>query len=254
MYIYKIINKTNGDFYIGKTVHKNPNKRWTEHKGSVKYCQRHNKPLTHFQFALLKYGEESFIFEVIEEVNKKENLNEREIYWIAILKPHYNMTAGGEGISGMTPYIRTKEIKEKLSSSKRNKKWIYNKETLEEKQIYLHEISEFNENWKLGRSPRTHHGGKRGEYTKERAEKLAAWRRENTTTGMTGKKHTKETKETMSKNISKLIWVTEKENKKHRRIKKEDFNENIHIIGRVGYKGFEHINTRTSSQISPLLS
>ena len=42
-----------------------------------------------------KYGLESFIIEVVEKVST--DIDERERYWISELKPHYNMTEGGDG-------------------------------------------------------------------------------------------------------------------------------------------------------------
>lgn len=52
------------------------------------------------------------------------------------------------------------------------------------------------------------------------------------------------TKSKLSKTFSESCWVTEKETGKHRRIKKNDFDETVHIKGRLGFKGFEIINNR----------
>lgn len=41
-----------------------------------------------------KYGIEHFAIELLEETNSP---NEREMYWIAVLKPQYNASLGGEG-------------------------------------------------------------------------------------------------------------------------------------------------------------
>jgi len=41
-----------------------------------------------------KYGTDKFTIEILEETS---NGNEREIYWIQELNPHYNMTSGGDG-------------------------------------------------------------------------------------------------------------------------------------------------------------
>ena len=53
-----------------------------------------------------KYGIENFTIEVLEECYSREQLNEREIFWIAKLNckhPNgYNLTDGGEGSKGFT--------------------------------------------------------------------------------------------------------------------------------------------------------
>lgn len=41
-----------------------------------------------------KYGKDNFTIEVLEETDIP---NEREMYWIEHLNPHYNMTKGGDG-------------------------------------------------------------------------------------------------------------------------------------------------------------
>lgn len=42
-----------------------------------------------------KHGFENFNIDIVEEC--KENIDDREIYWIKKLNPDYNMTLGGEG-------------------------------------------------------------------------------------------------------------------------------------------------------------
>lgn len=48
--------------------------------------------------------------------------------------------------------------------------------------------------------------------------------------------------ENMRKRMQNSCWVTVKETGKYKRIQKELLDENIHIMGRVGFKGFKHIN------------
>jgi len=52
----------------------------------------------------------------------------------------------------------------------------------------------------------------------------------------------------MANSMSKLIWVTYKNTLKYKRIKKEDFNENLYDLGRVGFKGFKHINDKRKNE------
>lgn len=91
MIIYKITNKINGDFYIGKTI-KSKEERFRCHKYNASYNSE-----TYLHRAMRKYGFDNFTVEEIETQILQENLNEREIYWIYTLKPKYNMTKGGDG-------------------------------------------------------------------------------------------------------------------------------------------------------------
>lgn len=88
--IYKITNKINGKFYIGQSV--DIKRRFTEHKAP------HGR-MTSIKFAIKKYGKENFLFDVIEECSV-EDLDAREVYWIAKLKPQYNRDKGGRGALG----------------------------------------------------------------------------------------------------------------------------------------------------------
>ena len=85
--IYKITNKINGKYYIGKHQTKNLDDGYM---GSGKLIKS----------ALEKYGIENFTKEILCECNTMEELNEKEKYWIQILKSSdhtigYNISAGG---------------------------------------------------------------------------------------------------------------------------------------------------------------
>ena len=87
-FLYKITNLINNKVYIGQTIH--PDKRWWEHKQRAK---THNYPI---HLAIVKYGEENFVFEILEE---SQNYNEREkelIKQYNSLSPNgYNIIPGG---------------------------------------------------------------------------------------------------------------------------------------------------------------
>lgn len=90
-YIYKITNIVNNKKYIGQT--KDYKKRFSQHKTSLRK-NKHCNP--HLQKAWNKYGEKSFVFEVIEYT---EDYNDREQYWIKYYKSDingYNILHGGE--------------------------------------------------------------------------------------------------------------------------------------------------------------
>ncbi len=87
--IYKITNLVNGKHYVGQSV--NIKKRWQSYYSNCK----DRTPIIH---AIKKHGKDNFTFQIIEECNK-EQLNEREIYWIKELKclspDGYNLSTGG---------------------------------------------------------------------------------------------------------------------------------------------------------------
>ena len=94
-YIYKIYNDINEKVYIGQTS-LTVEHRFKEHLTKAKTKERENLPLYN---AMKKYGIEHFFVETIE---KTDNLQEREKYWIQYYDSYnngYNATLGGEGNS-----------------------------------------------------------------------------------------------------------------------------------------------------------
>lgn len=94
--IYKILNKINGNCYVGSTAREYKYRK-TVHFSNLK-LQKHHSP--HLQNAYDKYGKDAFEFQVIEELMfpphySKEYIAEylinQEIYWISILSPVYNI-------------------------------------------------------------------------------------------------------------------------------------------------------------------
>lgn len=91
--IYQVLNKLNGESYVGFTTENPPENRWTNHQRRAK-----NGSLTHFHCAIRKYTPPTFNWNILEEgQDAKIGLKVREPYWISLLKPEYNKTAGGEG-------------------------------------------------------------------------------------------------------------------------------------------------------------
>ena len=113
--IYKITNKINGKLYIGQTT-RTPEERFIEHK----YCQTSN-----IGRAIRKYGAENFTIEVLEECETAEQLNEREIFWIAELGcmyPNgYNNATGGQGNWERTPESIAKMSRKGKRHSKKSR-------------------------------------------------------------------------------------------------------------------------------------
>ena len=127
--IYKVTNLINQKVYIGQSD--NIEQRWKRHKTrSINNCGKDYNYA--FYRAIRKYGLENFLFEVIEECSKDE-LNQREKYWIkyynSYLNPdHYNETEGGEGTLGWVP---SQEWRDKQSKIK--KEWYKTPEGIEKR-------------------------------------------------------------------------------------------------------------------------
>lgn len=104
-YIYKTTNLVNGKIYIG------------QHK-SDKFDESYLGSGILLNKAILKYGVECFRQEILEVCYSKNELNEREIYWIEYynstnVEIGYNMTRGGDG--GDTKILLSEDRKNLLS-------------------------------------------------------------------------------------------------------------------------------------------
>lgn len=105
--IYKCTCLSNEKSYIGQA--RFLLKRKQQHIYELKNNKHYN---LHFQRAWNKYGEENFIWEILE-LCLEDKLDEREIYWIEkydSLVNGFNQTAGGGGIRG---YKQSDELKMK---------------------------------------------------------------------------------------------------------------------------------------------
>lgn len=94
--IYKIVNDINSKIYVGQTI-QSLKTRFQKH------CNIHDEPHMVIAKAINKYGKEHFKIELIEKIPNctQEQLNNREIYWIAFYdsyKNGYNSTKGGQNI------------------------------------------------------------------------------------------------------------------------------------------------------------
>ena len=124
--IYQIRNLANGKLYIGSASNLYRRKNH-QHLYLLRKRVHYN---THLQNAFNKYGEQNFIFEVIEFVEDKNKLLELEQYWLDklnIIKEGYNKS----------PIVdKPLSLKGELSHNYGRKPWnkgksnIYSKETL----------------------------------------------------------------------------------------------------------------------------
>lgn len=113
--IYKIINLINLKVYVGSTS-RSFKERWASWRGDLRNSRTKNK---HLLRAWNKYGEENFSFEVLEVIESKEKVLEREQHWIDTLKPEYNNRPQASSNKG---FKHTKASKDKLSSSLRGRR------------------------------------------------------------------------------------------------------------------------------------
>lgn len=108
--IYQIKNRINNKRYIGSAV--NLKKRWRQHLNNLCRRRHYNK---HLQAAFNKYGEEAFVFSILEKVEEPENLIGCEQHYLDILKPEYNISPiAGSPMSGRH---HTKETCAKIGTS-----------------------------------------------------------------------------------------------------------------------------------------
>lgn len=120
--IYCIKNLINNKCYIGQS--QDIMRRWRKEKSVL--SGKNPAWNAHLQSAWKKYGKENFEFSILEEC-PIENLDEREMFWIAYYDSFnngYNNTVGGSGARGMTAWNKgiklSDEYKFKLSEAHKN--------------------------------------------------------------------------------------------------------------------------------------
>lgn len=95
MHIYKITNTLNNKVYIGQTVQKNPKMRWYAHLADARRGKK-----SYLLDSIRKYGQDSFVWEVIDDAVSIEDLNRKEDYWLNYYRDqgiavYNNREAGG---------------------------------------------------------------------------------------------------------------------------------------------------------------
>lgn len=106
--IYKVTNLVNNKIYIGKTI-LGLNRRMRAHYHEAE--KRSYKMV--FHDALRKYGKDNFVWEILDTVMLSDLLLDLEKFYIAKYNSKipngYNMTDGGDGMSGYKPSEETRK-------------------------------------------------------------------------------------------------------------------------------------------------
>lgn len=117
MIVYLVTNRVNGKRYVGKTK-RTLERRWYEH---CTHSHGGSEEMAIYQ-AIRKHGAESFELSVLEECADEATMNDAERRWIRKLgtfRREYNMTEGGDGLTG---YTHTEEAKRRMSEARRGEK------------------------------------------------------------------------------------------------------------------------------------
>lgn len=138
MHIYKITNKINGKWYIGKTNGRDPN-----YFGSGKLLKQ----------AVEKYGKENFERIILEEV--AGDINVRERYWIeqtnAVDDPmSYNLAKGGEG-GDLSKFIDYKARIIPKNNFKKAREWFQNLTEEEKSALHARQALKRTKGWYVSR-------------------------------------------------------------------------------------------------------
>jgi group I intron endonuclease len=104
--IYAIVNSKTSDMYVGSAV--DVARRWRRHthdlRKNIHACQ-------HLQNAYHKYGATAFDWKIIESVDRKEDLIQREQVWLDFFRPVYNKRRIADSCLGLK---RSPEAREKM--------------------------------------------------------------------------------------------------------------------------------------------
>ena len=112
--VYCLINKINGNAYVGSSINLASRMRNYLNTTFLKSKQNINMPIVK---ALLKYNQESFTLLILEYV-EPNCLTKRETYYITHVMPYYNVLKQGYSSLG---YKHTEETKELLSQLAKNR-------------------------------------------------------------------------------------------------------------------------------------
>jgi group I intron endonuclease len=140
--IYRIKNLVNGKIYYGSS--KNIEKRWRTHKNNLNNRKHHN---VHLQRSWNKYGENAFVFEVVEECEENLLLEKEQKY--LDLNPDFNIGIKSSGGDNLSKNPNKEDIVRRIKDSVKKR---YELMTEEEKKEKHSKPMENNPNWRGGTS------------------------------------------------------------------------------------------------------
>ncbi len=237
-YVYKTTNLINGKIYIGQH---HSDIFDTQYFGSGKLIRR----------AFKKYGIDNFKCEVIEWCETKEQLTDREIYWIQFYKSQnkcigYNISNGGDGILSPMPEIMREHLRQcnlgkKLSEetiqklrekqSGENNGFYGKRHTDKTKQRISETITEQYNNGRVNPMYGVHRYGKDAP---RYGAKLSDDTKRKISESVSGFKHTEDAKKKMSENVKGRVFMNN--GIQNKRVKSQDvdkFLENGYVLGRL---------------------
>lgn len=210
--IYSITNVISGKVYVGSTIRLK--RRWGEHKLALKQNNHHNP---HLQSSWDKYSEDSFNFMVCEYVDNQEQLVDREQYWLDFYRMHtdvYNILLVVDRLNGMLGKKHTKETRQQMSISAYSRPLGYRHTEKAKGKISAANIGELNPNYgrvytdeERDRLSKAHTGKTLSEEHKYNISQgllnmdpeVATERSRKLSEAGKGRKHTKESKQRMSR-------------------------------------------------------
>ena len=140
--IYRIKNLKNKKCYYGSS--KNIEKRWRTHSNNLKNGKHHN---IHLQRSWDKYGEDNFVFELVEECNETILLELEQKY--LDLNPEFNIGIKSSGGDNLTKNPNKEDIVRKMTQSVRKRYELMSEDERKEKHS---QPMDKNPNWKGGTS------------------------------------------------------------------------------------------------------
>lgn len=139
--IYRIVNKRNGKCYYGSSA--NIEKRFSLHLKTLRNGTHHN---THLQRAWIQYGEDAFVFEMVEECSTDQLLMVEQTY-LDSNAGGYNIGKKSSGGDNITAHPDRDLIVSKIKEANQQR---MSTMTEEERQERFSKPMQSNPNWKGG--------------------------------------------------------------------------------------------------------
>ncbi len=122
MFVYLITNRLNGKVYVGKTVQKNLDSYF---RHNLRNAESGRKDKNYLYSAIRKYGSDAFTVQPICRPTSENLMSALECWYIGHYgcnnpEKGYNLTSGGDGVSGM---MQSEFSKQKLRERSIGNTW-----------------------------------------------------------------------------------------------------------------------------------